>query len=229
MTGGKRVLIVDDKTLLLEMLNEQFQLLQEFHPSVAIGGAEALKKTEKSSFEIIILNQILPDIDSKKVCRLLRSGGFKSPIIMLVEAESNIEDLLCSDIGANDYIKKPFRFAVLLASIRAHIRQHEYSEDAIIAIGPFSFHPGIHLLIEKNTNKTVRLTDKESAILKYLHQVNNKVVSRDVLLEKVWGYNSQITTRTLETHIYRLRQKLEKNPSNAQIIKTEPGGYRLAP
>ena len=230
MTVGTRVLIVDDKTLLLELLNEQFQLLEEFLPSVAINGVEALKKIKKKTFDVIILNQSLPDdMDSIKVCKLLRRNGFKSPIIMLIEAESNVETTFGSDLGANDYIKKPFRFAVLLARIRAHIRQHEYSDDAIFAIGPFSFHPGVHLLVEKQTNKRVRLTDKETAILKYLYQVSDRVVGRDVLLEEVWGYNSEVSTRTLETHIYRLRQKLEKNPSNTQILMTEQGGYRLAP
>jgi DNA-binding response OmpR family regulator len=228
MTVGKRVLLVDEKTLLLEMLNEQLQLLEEFIPSIAISGAEALYKTEKGSFEVVILNESLPDMNSLEVCRLMRSNGIRSPIIMLTAANSNIETIPSSGMGANDYIKKPFRFAVLLARMRAHIRQHEHSDDAILTVGPYSFQPGIHLLIEKKTNKRVHLTDKETAILKYLCEVDGKVVRRDKLLDQVWGYNSEVTTRTLETHVYRLRQKLEKNPSNAQIIMTEPGGYRLS-
>ena len=230
MAVGKRVLIVDDKTLMLELLNEQFQLLDEFLPSVAINGVEALREIKKNTIDVIILNQSSSDeMESVRVCKLLRSNGFRSPIIMLIEAESNVETFCGSNLGANDYIKKPFRLAFLLARIRAHIRQHEYSDDAIIAIGPFSFHPSINLLFEKGTNKSVRLTGKETSILKYLYQVGNKVVERDVLLAEVWGYNSEVSTRTLETHIYRLRQKIEKNPSSTQILMTEEGGYRLAP
>ena len=94
MTVGKRVLLVDQKTLLLEMLNEQLQLLEEFIPSIAISGAEALYKTEKGSFEVVILNESLPDMNSLEVCRLMRSNGIRSPIIMLTAANSNIESTL---------------------------------------------------------------------------------------------------------------------------------------
>ena len=230
MIVGTRVLIFDDKTLLLEMLKEQLQTLEEFLPSVAMNKGEVLKQIKKHSFEVVILNQSSPnDMNSIEVCKMLRTNGFRSPIIMLIETESKVKTVLGSDLGANDYIKKPFRLADLLTKMRAHIRQHEYSDAAILAIGPFSFHPGSHLLVEKKTKERVRLTDKETAILKYLYQVSNKVVGRDVLLEEVWGYNSEVSTRTLETHIYRLRQKLEKNPAYNKIIMTEQGGYRLAP
>jgi len=228
MIAGKHVLIVDGKTSLLEMLNEQFQLLEEFIPSVANSGAEALKKSNKDRFEVIILDASLPDMDSRKVCRLMRSNDIRSPIIMLTDS-SNGETFLRPDVGANDYITKPFRFVVLLAKMRDHIRQYEHSDYAIMTIGPYVFQPSVHLLVKKNTNKRVQLTDKETAILNYLYRVGDKVVGRDVLLDEVWGYNSEVTTHTLETHIYRLRQKIEEDPSNTQILMTEPGGYRLAP
>jgi DNA-binding response OmpR family regulator len=228
MIPGKKVLIVDGKTALLEMLNEQFQLLEEFIPSVANSGAEALMKSNKDRFEVIILDANLSDMDSSEVCRLMRSNDIRSPIIMLTES-SNGENFLRPDVGANDYIIKPFRFIVLLAKMRDHIRQYEHSNYAILTIGPYSFQPGVHLLMKKNTKKKIHLTDKETAILHYLYRVGDKVVGRDVLLDEVWGYNSDVTTHTLETHIYRLRQKIEEDPSNTQILLTEPGGYRLAP
>ena len=112
--------------------------------------------------------------------------------------------------------------------MRFLIRQQEREDDSLI-IGPFSFHPNVKLLIDLETNERVRLTDKEAAILKFLYRTQGKVVSRNVLLGEVWGYNSEVTTHTLETHVYRLRQKIEKIPSNAKILLTEPGGYRLAP
>jgi DNA-binding response OmpR family regulator len=168
-------------------------------------------------------------MDGREVCRLMRRGGVKSPIIMLTGADTDADTILGLDAGANDYITKPFRLGVLLARLRAHIRQHERSDDAVFNIGPYSFQPGAKLLLETETNKKVRLTDKEAAILKYLYRTGGKVIGRDVLLDEVWGYNAGVTTHTLETHVYRLRQKIEEDPSNARILLTEPGGYRLAP
>ena len=132
------------------------------------------------------------------------------------------------EAGANDYVTKPFRFAVLLARIRAQLRQHEQSEDATFAVGPYTFKPSQKLLIDERGGK-IRLTEKEAAIIKYLYRAEQKVVTRDVLLEEVWGYNSGVTTHTLETHVYRLRQKIERDPSKAEILVTESGGYKLVP
>ena len=130
--------------------------------------------------------------------------------------------------GANDYVAKPFRFAVLLARIRAQLRQHEQSEDAVFAIGRYTFKPASKLLLDEKGAK-IRLTEKETSILKYLYRAGEKVVSREVLLHEVWGYNAGVTTHTLETHIYRLRQKIEKDPSSAELLVTESGGYKLVP
>jgi DNA-binding response OmpR family regulator len=148
---------------------------------------------------------------------------------MLIGADTDPNTIISLDAGANDYICKPFRLVVLLTRMRAHIREHELSDDAVFSIGPYSLQPSTQLLLEKETNKKVRLTEKEMAILKYLYRAGDKVVGRDVLLDEVWGYSAEVTTHTLETHVYRLRQKIEKNPSNARILLTEAGGYRLAP
>ena len=144
-------------------------------------------------------------------------------------ADTDADTILGLDAGANDYITKPFRLGVLLARLRAHIRQHERSDDAVFTIGPYTFQPSNKLLVNDTDEKKVRLTDKETAILKYLYRAGDKVVSRDVLLDEVWGYNASVTTHTLETHVYRLRQKIEADPSSAKILVTEPGGYRLVP
>lgn len=229
MSTGKQVLIVDDETPLLEMLSEQLQLHEEFVPIIATSGTAALELVKNDYFDVIILDVGLPDMDGREVCRLMRRSGVKSPIIMLTGADTDADTILGLDAGANDYITKPFRLGVLLARLRAHIRQHERSDDAVFTIGPYSFQPGAKLLLETETNKKVRLTDKEAAILKYLYRAGGKVISRDVLLDEVWGYNAGVTTHTLETHVYRLRQKIEEDPSNARILLTEPGGYRLAP
>jgi len=229
MTAGKRVLLIDDDATLLQMLCEQLQLHEEFITVGAETGAEALELVKTDYFDVIILDVGLPDMDGREVCRLMRRTGVKSPIIMLTGADTDSDTILGLDAGANDYITKPFRLGVLLARLRAHIRQHERSDDAVFTIGPYTFQPSAKLLVNNNDEKKVRLTDKETAILKYLYRAGDKVVSREVLLDEVWGYNAGVTTHTLETHIYRLRQKIELNPSSAQILTTEHGGYRLIP
>ncbi len=229
MASGKRVLIVDDDSTLLQMLSEQLQLHEEFTTVGARSGAESLDLAKTDYFDVIILDVGLPDIDGRQVCRLMRRNGVTSPIIMLTGADTDADTILGLDAGANDYITKPFRLGVLLARLRAHIRQHERSDDAVFTIGPYTFQPGNKLLVDTDTDKKVRLTDKETAILKYLYRAGDRVVGREVLLDEVWGYNAGVTTHTLETHIYRLRQKIERDPANARILVTGPGGYRLNP
>ena len=133
------------------------------------------------------------------------------------------------DAGANDYVAKPFRIAELLARLRAQMRIFENSEDAVFTIGPYTFRPSAKLLQEATRNRRIRLTEKEAAILKFLYRAGTRPVARQVLLNEVWGYNAAVTTHTLETHIYRLRQKIEPDPTNACLLVTEGGGYRLDP
>jgi len=228
-SAGKKVLLVDDDTALRESLSEQLQLHEEFTTVEAETGGQALEIAKGEYYDAILLDVGLPDMDGREVCRLMRRGGVKSPIIMLTAAESDADTILGLDAGANDYISKPFRFGVLLARLRAQLRQHEQSEDAVFTIGPFIFRPSAKMLIHGETKKKVRLTEKESAILKYLYRSGHLVVGRDTLLGEVWGYNAEVDTHTLETHVYRLRQKIEADHSNAEILVTEPGGYRLAP
>ena len=226
MNTTKRLLLVDDDDTLCEMLAEQLQLHEEFQTDTANSGASALDAARSEYFDVIILDVGLPDMDGREVCRLMRRGGVKSPIIMLTGADTDADTILGLDAGANDYITKPFKLGVLLARLRAHIRQHERSDDAMFSIGPYTFQPSAKLLLDAESNRKIRLTDKETAILKYLYRAGNRVIGRDVLLDEVWGYNAGVTTHTLETHVYRLRQKIEQDPSRAQILVTEAGGYR---
>ena len=228
-TAGKKILIVDDDQALRESLCEQLQLHEEFSTSEAETGSSALDRAKADYYDAILLDVGLPDIDGREVCRLMRRGGVKSPIIMLTAAQSDADTILGLDAGANDYVTKPFKLGVLLARLRAQLRQHEQSEDAVFTIGPYSFRPSAKMLIHAESKKKVRLTEKETAILKYLYRCGSTIVTRDTLLGEVWGYNAGLTTHTLETHVYRLRQKIETEPSNAEILVTEPGGYRLVP
>lgn len=226
---GKKVLLVDDDEALRESLAEQLRLHEEFETTVAGSAAEGLEIVKKDYFDAILLDVGLPDMDGREACRLMRRNGVKSPIIMLTGADTDADAILGLDAGANDYVTKPFRLGVLLARLRAQLRQHEQSEDAVFTIGHYTFRPSGKILIDDETEKKVRLTEKETAILKYLYRTGDKVVDRDTLLDEVWGYNAGVTTHTLETHVYRLRQKIERDPSNSEILVTEPGGYRLVP
>ena len=229
MVTGKHILLVDDDEDLVQSLAEQLQLHEEFTTVQAHTGLGALEIVKTDYFDAIILDIGLPDMDGREVCRLMRRAGVKAPVIMLTGADSEADTILGLDSGANDYITKPFRLGVLLARLRAQLRQHEQSEDAVFTIGPYNFRPSAKLLLDTASNKKVRLTEKETAILKYLYRAGNKVVGRETLLNEVWGYNASVTTHTLETHIYRLRQKIERDPSEAEILITDRGGYRLAP
>jgi DNA-binding response OmpR family regulator len=229
MSSGKKILIIDDDSELRQSLGEQLQLHEEFETGEAGTGAAALEAVKNDYFDAILLDVGLPDMDGREVCRLMRRSGVKIPIIMLTGAVTDADTILGLDAGANDYIVKPFRLGVLLARLRAQLRLHEQSEDAVFIIGPFSFQPSAKMLSDPGGTKKVRLTEKETAILKYLFRAGGKVVPRETLLNEVWGYNAGVTTHTLETHVYRLRQKIEDNPSKAAILITEPGGYRLSP
>ncbi|MGY8958785.1 MAG: response regulator transcription factor, partial [Alphaproteobacteria bacterium] len=210
-------------------LAEQLQLHEEFETTVAGTASEGLEIAKKDYFDALLLDVGLPDMDGREACRLMRRNGVKVPIIMLTGADTDADTILGLDAGANDYVTKPFRLGVLLARLRAQLRQHEQSEDAVFTIGPYTFQPSGKILLDEETEKKVRLTEKETSILKFLYRSGDKVVDRDTLLDEVWGYNAGVTTHTLETHVYRLRQKIERDPSNAEILVTEPGGYRLIP
>lgn len=224
-----KILLVEDDEALSNALCEQFQLHEEFETVAVDTGADGLAAAKSQPFDLLILDVGLPDMDGRNVCKLMRRAGVNAPIIMLTGADSEADTILGLDSGANDYITKPFRIGVLLARIRAQMRQHERSEDATFQIGPYSFRPSNKMLVEPDTDRKIRLTEKETAILKFMFRSGDRVVGRDILLNEVWGYNSGVTTHTLETHVYRLRQKIERDPSNAELLVTEPGGYRLVP
>jgi DNA-binding response OmpR family regulator len=228
MANARNILIVDDDAELRDALVEQLALHDEFEAVAVDTAAKAVAAAKAGQVDLVIMDVGLPDMDGREAVRILRKNGFKAPVIMLTGHDTDSDTILGLESGANDYVTKPFRFAVLLARIRAQLRQHEASEDAIFNIGPYTFRPSSRLLLNPKGSK-VRLTEKETAILRYLYRAGQRPVSRDTLLQEVWGYNSGVTTHTLETHIYRLRQKVEKDATNPAILVTEAGGYRLVP
>ena len=223
----KKILLIDDDNELREGLAEQLALHEEFEPVEAETASLGIERAREHTPDMILLDVGLPDIDGREACRMMRKAGIKVPIIMLTGADTDADAILGLESGANDYVTKPFRFGVLLARMRAHLRQHEQSEDAVFQIGPYTFKPASKLLVRDANGSKLRLTEKETSILKYLYRSTGKAVGREELLNEVWGYNAGVTTHTLETHIYRLRQKMEDDPSEARILVTEPGGYKL--
>lgn len=226
MAQAKTILVIDDDDDLRGALVEQIALEPEFlveQASTAGAGVEAAKTVGP---DLILLDVDLPDFDGREACRRMRAEGVVAPIIMLTAATSDNDTIRGLDAGADDYVAKPFKFAVLLARIRAQLRSHEQSENAVFHIGPYEFRPAQKLLIDA-AKKKVRLTEKETNILKYLYRAGGKPVGREELLTEVWGYNAGVTTHTLETHIYRLRQKIEPDAASVKLLVTEAGGYRL--
>ena len=227
MAQLKKVLLIDDDEDLRQALSEQLLMTEDFDVHEGASGTEALEKIKQHSYDLLVLDVGLPDTDGRELCRLIRKQGVKCPILMLTGHDTDSDTILGLDAGANDYITKPFKFAVLLARMRAQLRQHELSEDAIFVLGPYTFKPSLKLLVTSD-GKKIRLTEKETNILKFLYRSTEDVVPRDILLHEVWGYNVGVTTHTLETHIYRLRQKIEPDPGKARLLVTENGGYRLS-
>jgi DNA-binding response OmpR family regulator len=224
----RKILVVDDDEVLRDSLVEQLSRYEEFELSEDETAAKGVARTRAEPLDLVIMDVGLPDMDGREAVKLMRKSGFKAPVIMLTGQDSESDTILGLEAGANDYVTKPFRFAVLLARIRAQLRQHEQSEDAVFTVGHYTFRPSAKTLVDEKGQK-IRLTEKETAILKFLYRAGEKVIGRDILLHEVWGYNSGVTTHTLETHIYRLRQKIERDPSKAELLVTEPGGYKLVP
>ncbi len=210
-----------------QALVEQFDHEDGFAGLGAASAGEGLEAAAAHKPAAIVLDVSLPDMDGIEACGSCAMQASRAPIILLTGAAREEPDQVNGlDAGANDYVLKPFKFSVLLARIRAHLRSHEGSEDAFYRIGPYEFRPGMRVLIDP-AQKKIRLTDKEAAILRYLYRSGEKPVGREELLREVWGYNAAVTTHTLETHIYRLRQKIEADAQAPKLLITETGGYRL--
>jgi len=228
MSGSKAILLIDDDDDMREALMEQFEVHDGFDALGAATASEGIHLAQAERIDLILLDVELPDMDGRETCKQLRAKGVNVPVIMLTGQDTDADTILGLEAGANDYVTKPFKFAVLLARIRAQLRSFEQSEDATFQIGPYEFRPSQKTLNDSEGRK-VRLTEKETNILKYLYRSGGQTVGRDELLSEVWGYNSNVTTHTLETHVYRLRQKIEPDPSAARLLLTEAGGYRLQP
>jgi DNA-binding response OmpR family regulator len=229
MPAARPILIVEDDHALRQALVEQVSedgSYKSFEAATLREAAQYLGAAD-ARFDSIILDVNMPDGDGRDFCVQMRRQGHRMPIIMLTGASAEEDIVHGLNSGANDYIAKPFRASELMARLQAQLRAFDTSEDAVFTIGPYTFRPSAKLLLTADKKQRIRLTTKEVAILKFLYRTGSEIVSRQVLLNEVWGYNAGVTTHTLETHIYRLRQKIEADPNNCRLLLTAPGGYRL--
>ena len=224
---AKQLLLADGDEIARTSLAGYLRMTGEFTVAETGSGGEALDLALGKSFDAVLLDLHLPDIDGHELCKSLRRGGIRIPLVLTASTSSDADVVLGLNGGANDYIAKPFRFAVLLARLRAHLRQHEQNHATKFMIGRYEFVPGGRTLIDRQLNIKILLTEKETAILRYLYEKREVVVARGELLRDVWGYHVSVTTHTVETHIHRLRKKISADPSNTRLILTEGQGYRL--
>ena len=189
--------------------------------------AEAMLAAGDARYDAVLLDVGLPDADGRDLCARLRRAGNRMPVIMLTGADAEGDVVRGLEAGANDYVAKPVRPAELLARLRAQLRVFDASEDAAFRVGPYEFRPSARPLLDAARGRKVRLTGKECGILRRLLRAGGEPVSREALLREVWDYNDAVSTHTLETHIYRLRQKIEAVPGTPRMLLTRDGGYLL--
>lgn len=215
MPSAKRILLVDENSVPRRSLAEQLTL-QAAYEVIEAGSAQEARAA--SDCALAIIDAELEDGQGGSLADELRAGGFEGPILLLAASAPG-------GTTAHEQLAKPFRLSALLTWLSVHLGPHGAGEDRTFKIGPYLFRPGAKLLTGV---RKIRLTEKETNILKFLHGAG-RTVPRETLLHEVWGYSPAVTTHTLETHIYRLRRKIEENPARAKILVTENGGYRLGP
>lgn len=178
--------------------------------------------------DALLLDGRLDGHDGALLCENLRCSRVVVPILV-VGSDSEAAVVRSLNAGANDYLSRPLRPAELAARLRAQLRTHEVSDDAVLLIGPFQFRPTLRQLLDSNTGQRILLTEKETAVLKCLYRAEGKVVPRVVLLHEVWGYSPTASTHTVETHVYRLRQKIGPHAAQQRLLLSDARGYRLDP
>ena len=227
MALSSRILIVENNALFSASLCQQLAR-EGFKNVIEVGLLANLDDMLRDvSPDLVLLSTQMPDGNSVDVCRKLRSDGFFKSIIMLIPkgAEDAIASVL--EAGANNYVIKPFRMIELIALIRSQLFQPRAFDDMQFEIGNLSFAPANKMLCDIGSDSVQTLTEKETTILKFLYQAFPSDISKAHILAEVWGFQNTVSTHTLETHIYRLRQKIGQL-TDKQLVLTTENGYRLA-
>ena len=228
ITQANRILVVDSDSKLRGALCEQLVAGGRFEVHEAETAAYGHRFLSDGEFSFLVVSAALSDISGYEFCEQVRRLGIVVPIIFIAEELQELPSSLNVDEARIQFFKRPFRLAALVSSIEHCIMLTQQKDKEGFAIGPYIFKfTDKVLLLKKTPLVKVRLTEKEASILDYLCRAQKRVVPRDVLLAEVWGYSDGVTTHTLETHVYRIRKKIEADPSDAKLLITEPGGYRL--
>ena len=230
---GHKVLVVEDDSTLLGVI--KYNLVKEGYGTItASDGAQAIEAARKERPDLVILDIMLPKVDGLEVCRILRRES-NIPIIMLTARSEEIDKVVGLEIGADDYMTKPFSVKELMARVKALLRRAEMAPGHSAAAGdqsPVIREGELEINVERHavflSGAPIELTPKEFDLLVFMMKNKNRVMSRDYLLEKVWGYDFAGDTRTVDVHIRWLRQKIEKDPADPKRLITVRGvGYKF--
>ncbi len=224
-----RILIVEDEPAMRMGLKDNFEF-ESYDVEMAVDGAEGLEKIKNGTFDLIILDVMMPKMSGFDVCKAVRKLGVLTPIIFLTAKSEEIDKVLGLELGADDYLTKPFSLRELIARVKAILRRTGATTSATAqgAIQLGKLQVDLEQYTASLDGEPTRMSHKEYEILQFLIDKKNEVVSRYDLLNKVWGYESQPTTRTVDNFILRLRQRIEENPNDPKVILTVHGvGYKL--
>jgi DNA-binding response OmpR family regulator len=225
-----KILIVEDEAPMLQGLKDNLEI-EGYSVDTASDGKAGLEKIRSNSYHLVLMDVMMPQMSGFDVCKTVRREGVSTPIIMLTAKGEEIDKVLGLEIGADDYITKPFSLRELLARIKAILRRHSSdtsadTTDNKIKIGKLVINFSSYEAFQDDTE--VKMSHKEFEILNYLLKHKNQTVSRNDLMENVWGIDFEITTRTVDNFILRLRQRIETNSNEPKIILTVHGiGYKL--
>lgn len=224
-----RILIVEDEPSMRLGLTDNLEF-EGYEVDTASDGKDGLKKILDNEYNLVLLDVMLPNMSGFDVCKAVRKAGKITPIIMLTAKGEEIDKVIGFELGADDYITKPFSLRELLARVKAVLRRTDSNTSPLptdnIKLGKLSLNFSSYTAYEGK--KEVQLSHKEFEILAYLFKHRNSTVSRDDLLTNIWGYDESPTTRTVDNFILRLRQKIETDPENPKIIITVHGiGYKM--
>jgi DNA-binding response OmpR family regulator len=222
-----KILIVEDEPNMRLGLKDNLEF-EGYEVEIAADGEAGLQKIIDFDFDLIVLDVMMPKLSGFDVCKTMRKKGITTPVILLTAKDQEIDKVLGLELGADDYITKPFSLRELLARIKAVLRRGDNlrTDENKIKIGRLDLNFQNYTAFE--SENSVQMSHKEFEILNFLWKHRNKTVSRDDLLEKIWGYDESPSTRTVDNFILKLRQKIEKDFNHPQIILTVHGiGYKL--
>jgi DNA-binding response OmpR family regulator len=224
---GRQVLVVEDELQMRAMLTDNLAF-EGYRVTAVDSGEAALTEMEQRAYALVLVDVMLPGISGFEVCRRLRDRGARVPIIMLTALTNERDRVQGLDVGADDYVSKPFSVRELLARVRAQVRRDDWHANSgeEFSFGDVTVRPRQRLVLRKG--RRIALSAREFELLRYLAAHRNEVVSREQLLRDVWGYHQLSVTRTVDNYIAKLRTELEPRPHEPRYIVTVHGsGYQL--